>query len=90
MLSRTSTRVFALCSSLALVTFLSAQAPDDARILAPHKPIPQRVPPISFPNEQPEPRSVVGGPWMLDPNMRSTIYLRNGDETARLATTPVL
>ena len=51
---------------------LSAQTQNESLVLAPHKPIPLRAPTVSFPNEQPEARSMVGGPWLLDPSMKST------------------
>jgi hypothetical protein len=63
---------------------------DDGPVLSPHEPTGPKVGSSWIAAETPEQRSIVGGPWMLDPNMKSTIYLRNGMETDSLATTPVL
>jgi hypothetical protein len=43
-----------------------------------------------FDNEEATSRSIVGGPWMLDPNMKSTLYVRNNIETKSMSATPVL
>jgi len=35
-------------------------------------------------------RSVVGGLWMVDPNLKSSLYIKNNVETSSLSVTPVL
>ena len=65
-------------------------AQDNSLVLAPHKPIAPRRAPSVVKNIVATQRSIVGGPWMLDPNMKSTLYLRNSIETDNLVVTPVL
>jgi len=65
---------------------LSAQQP---KILAPHDPIAPKVskaiamPPAAS-------ASIDGGPWMVDANFKSTIYLKNIVENSSVTITPVL
>src|SRR5215467_14395637 len=70
-----------------LVSTSSAQQP---KVLAPHKPVPpkaaKQIPGLT-PATQ---RSMVGGLWMIDPNFKSSIYLRNSVETDAIAVTPIL
>ncbi len=66
---------------------LSAQQP---RVLAPHRPAP---PPLYVPKRWPKPavpRTIVGGFWMVDPNLKSSIYVKNNVETSPITVTPVL
>lgn len=65
----------------------SAQQP---KVLAPHRPDP---PELYGPKHWSKPavsRSVVGGLWMVDPNLKSSIYIKNNVETSSLSVTPVL
>jgi len=72
---------------LALASLMSAQEP---KVLAPHKP----VPPVSqYPKQWPKQatvRSLVGGLWMTDANFKSSIYLRNNNNTDGISVTPIL
>jgi hypothetical protein len=78
--------VFAL--STLLVTSLAAQQP---KVLAPHKPVPPRVPKEQRrPLPPGKPGSMVGGLWMTDANFKSSIYLKNVVETSAVTVTPVL
>ena len=73
--------------SLLLVTS-SAQRP---KVLAPHQPIAPRVPKDKeLPLPPAKPGSVVGGPWMVDANFKSAIYIRNVVETQSVSVTPIL
>ncbi|HEY6766413.1 MAG TPA: Ig-like domain-containing protein [Candidatus Sulfotelmatobacter sp.] len=77
----------ALAFATLLTANLSAQQP---KVMAPHKPIPPRVP-RSLEREDPGvPRSMVGGFWMIDANRKASIYLKNGLETSSIAITPSL
>ena len=73
--------------AICLVTF--AAAAQQPKILAPHDPIAPKM-------SKPTPLapavagSMVGGPWMVDANFKSTIYLKNVVETAPITVTPVL
>ena len=91
-MSRKLTRLCVPALGLILAPGLWSQTPtvDDGPVLAPHEPTGPKVGSSWIASETAEQRSIVGGPWMLDPNMKSTIYLRNGMETDSLATTPVL
>jgi hypothetical protein len=77
----------AIAIGLPLVTS-SAQQP---KVLAPHRPIAPRV---SKGKELPLPpgklSSVVGGPWMVDANFKSAIYIKNVVELYAVTVTPVL
>src|SRR5882762_436205 len=65
---------------------LSAQQP---RVFAPHRPIAPKL-------EKPRPLpsavlgSMVGGPWIIDANFKSSIYLKNVVETSPVTIKPVL
>ena len=61
-----------------------------AQVLAPHKPVGARVSSHMLDMEPTYPRSVVGGPWLLDSYTKSTVYMRNNNEITPLAVTPVL
>jgi len=64
----------------------NAQTP---KVLAPHKPIaPKLAQPLPLPPAVAG--SMVGGPWMVDGDFKSSIYLRNGVETSPITVTPVL
>src|SRR5450755_1613861 len=73
-------------SALTCASF--AQQP---RVLAPHRRIPTRVPASQT---QPLPPaiqgSLVGGLWMTDPNLKSSLYLKNVVEISAVTVTPIL
>src|SRR5882762_182229 len=65
---------------------LSAQQP---RIFAPHRPIAPKVEkPMALPPAVSG--SMVGGPWIIDANFKSSIYLKNVVETSPVTIKPVL
>lgn len=73
--------------SLSCVSLLVAQqAP---KVLAPHQPIAPKVS-HSFPLPASVAGSMVGGPWMVDANFKSSVYIKNGVETSAVTVTPVL
>jgi hypothetical protein len=72
---------------LGLTTTVAAQEP---KVMAPHKPIPPRVPKSQEQRVPQELRSLVGGPWMIDANLKSSLYLRNEVETEQTTVTPIL
>jgi hypothetical protein len=60
------------------------------KVLAPHRPI---APKVEKPVKWLTPatlRTMVGGPWMIDANFKSSIYLRNVVETDPVTVTPIL
>jgi hypothetical protein len=61
-----------------------------ARVLAPHKPIPPRVTNPIKGLTPPMKRTMVGGLWMTDANLKASIYLRNGVETDPITVRPIL
>lgn len=75
----------------ALPLLLSATlAAQQAKVLAPHKPV---SPQIANPKKWHSPavmRSMVGGLWMMDANFKSSIHLKNNVETDPITVTPVL
>ncbi len=76
-----------LISALAFAFPLSAQ---QAKVLAPHTPTP---PKLAQPVKWHDPavrRSVVGGLWTVDANLKSTIYIKNNVETDAIRVTPIL
>lgn len=73
--------------SLSCVSLLVAQ--QGSKVLAPHKPIAPKVS-HSFPMPAPVAGSMVGGPWMVDANFKSSVYIKNGVETSAITVTPVL
>lgn len=80
-------RLVIALSLFGLAPVLFAQ---QAQVLAPHRPAP---PELYVPKRWPKSavsRSVVGGLWMVDPNLKSSIYVKNNVETSSLSLTPVL
>jgi hypothetical protein len=74
---------------LALGAFSSATAAQQPKVLAPHRPIsPKLAKPLPLPPAIAG--SMVGGPWMIDGNFKSSIYLKNGVETSSVTVTPIL
>ena len=76
---------------VALIALLACTSPllgQQTKVLAPHRPIAPRLP-DALPKTNP-PRSMVGGLWMIDANLRATIYLKNDVEISPVTVTPVL
>jgi hypothetical protein len=83
--SSTSRTALSLASFLTFVTICSAQPP---KILAPHDAIAPKVKkPVP---EVPVPGSIAGGPWIVDGNFKSAMYLKNVVETSAITVTPIL
>ena len=60
------------------------------KVLAPHKAIPPRATtPVDLTSHLMQ-RSMVGGPWMTDVSVKSSIYLRNAVENSPITVTPLL
>lgn len=80
-----TTSIGFLCFLLLTLSLFAQQS----KLLAPHDPIAPRV-------SKPSPlvpavvASMVGGPWMVDANFKSTIYLKNVVETFPMTVIPVL
>ena len=72
-------------SVLALTLSVSGQ---QAKVLAPHRPIAPRLP--DDPPKSGPLRSMVAGLWMIDANFKSTIYIKNDVEIAPVTVTPIL
>ena len=84
---------FVLTCVLTLLVFgfpLTCSAQSDIPVLGPHKPIAPRISAALFANQATMPRTIVGGPWLLDPNMKSTLFLHNNNEVTAFLATPVL
>ncbi len=84
-LSRLTICSFALAA--ALIADLSAQTPV---VAAPHK---HALPVLPFTGKWHNPavpRSMVGGMWSIDPNFKSSIYIKNSVKVAPLTVTPIL
>src|ERR1700728_434827 len=77
----------ALAFSTLLITGVAAQQP---RLLAPHKPVPPALPYTGKWHSPAAPRSMIGGLWMVDANLKSSIYIKNSVKVAPIAVTPVL
>jgi len=66
----------------------SAQQTDDSPMPAPHKFVAPKLPQPKQWHSPTVKRSMVGGLWMMDPNYRSVLNLRNDVETSSLTVTP--
>lgn len=78
----------ALCviSVLLLPSLAIAQ---QSKVMAPHESVaPKMKKPVPLPAAAQG--SMVGGPWMVDANFKSTVYLKNVVETSPITVTPVL
>ena len=71
-----------------LSSLLSAQTQQP--VLAPHRPIPPRLPHPKSWHDPAVQGSMVGGLWMTDANFKSSIYLKNIVETDPVTVTPIL
>ena len=73
----------------AIATCCAGSYAQTTKVLAPHKPVGAKLAkPLPLP--PPVPGSMVGGPWMVDGNFKSSIYLKNSVETLPVMVTPVL
>ena len=84
--ARSFSSAFVLLAAL-LASSISAQQP---KVLAPHKPVPPLITPPQPLHDPPVPRSLVGGLWMTDANMKSYLHITNDLITSSLSVTPVL
>jgi len=72
------------------VPLVTSSAPR-TKVLAPHEPIAPRVPKDKeLPLPSAKLGSVVGGPWMVDANFKSAIYIKNVVEVYPVTVTPIL
>lgn len=60
-----------------------------SKVQAPHRPYGPKLE-HRFPLPSPVSGSMVGGPWMIDGNFKSSVYIKNGVETSAITVTPVL
>ena len=71
------------------ICFFGILAYAQQRVSAPHDPVPPKVDkPFALPASSAS--SIVGGPWMVGTNFKSTIYVKNLVETAAVKVTPIL
>jgi uncharacterized protein YjdB len=84
-------RLTVLCFlSLSIYCFLpQLSLAQQLKVMAPHKPVGPKLA-KRLPLPPPVPGSMVGGPWVIDGNFKSSIYLKNGVETDPVTITPVL
>ena len=83
--------LFRNSTQLAIAVLLSLTAfSQQPKVLAPHKPIAAQVPRALEPHDAATLRSLTGGLWMIDANMRSSLYLRNNVEESAITVTPIL
>jgi hypothetical protein len=76
---------------LLLVSLLSlASFAQQAKVLAPHKPVPPQLLDSPSWHAPAVPRSMMGGLWMTDANFKSSIYLTNNVAVSALTVTPAL
>lgn len=81
-----------ICFSSSLLPFLLysfSAAAQQPKVLAPHDPVPPRAT-RAVPLPAAKPSSIVGGPWMVDANFRSTIQIKNDVETSAVSISPIL
>ena len=75
--------------SLVLAILCAASFAQQPKVLAPHRSVPPKVD-ARFPLPAAVPSSIVAGPWMIDANFKSSIYVKNLVETSAVPVTPVL
>jgi len=80
----------ALYVILAINLLASTSFAQQAKVLAPHEPIAPRAAKQIKGLTPATQRSMAGGLWMTDPNIKSSIYLRNSVETDPITVTPIL
>jgi len=81
-----SAHLLALAFALFVVPFCVAQ---QSKVPAPHRSVPPKAT-KRIPLPEAVPGSIVLGPWMVDANFKSTIYVKNLVETSAVPVTPVL
>jgi hypothetical protein len=81
-------RMNRLLGNLLTLVFLGTYA--FSQVLAPHKPVAPLLPQPWSLHDSPVSRSLLGGLWMMDPNMRASIYITNDLKTSPLTVTPVI
>ncbi len=80
---------FPLLSALISISFSVCASAQQTKVFAPHDPIAPKVSkPIAM--KPAALGSIAGGPWMVDANFKSIIYLKNIVETSPISVTPVL
>ncbi|HSS95969.1 MAG TPA: hypothetical protein VLK33_03005 [Terriglobales bacterium] len=79
-----------LFRSIVILGCVLPVAAQQARVMAPHRPIPPKIAHPGKVHGEMSARSMMGGLWMVDPNTKSTLYLKNNVETSSIAVTPVL
>jgi hypothetical protein len=60
-----------------------------AKVLAPHKPVTPRIT-TPQPQDIPVQRSLVGGLWMVGPDLKASIHIGNDVATSSISATPIL
>ena len=75
---------------LALVSLALSAFAQQPRVMAPHRPLPERIAKKVDWSKQAAARSLIGGLWMTGANFKSAIYLRNVVETDPITVTPIL
>jgi hypothetical protein len=80
-----------ICSfALAAALIANSSAQQTPVVAAPHK---HALPVLPFTgnwHNPPVQRSMVGGMWMIDPNFKSSIYIKNSVKVAPMTVTPIL
>lgn len=72
------------------LVFISISAlSQEPKVLTPHRPFSPKVK-RPYPLPPGVPGSMVGGPWIVDANFKSAVYIKNGVETSPITVTPVL
>jgi hypothetical protein len=87
------TRLYSQVLLTALITSLLSgptYAAQQTKVYAPHRPIAPRVRDSQVQRQPPMERSMVGGFWMIDPNRKASIYLKNSLEISPLTVSPIL
>jgi hypothetical protein len=79
-----------LVLALAFALFALPCAAQQPKVLAPHKPVAPRLPQPKTWHKPAIPQSLIGGLWMIDPNLKSSVYLKNDLKTSPLSVTPIL
>jgi hypothetical protein len=78
-----------LIATLVLAGLCVSSFAQKPKVLAPHRSVPPKVE-KRIPLKEAAPGSTVAGPWMIDANFKSTIYVKNLVETSEVSVTPIL
>lgn len=81
---------FRLVAALSAALFCLPCLAQQPKVLAPHKPVPPVISPPQPLHDSPVARSLAGGLWMTDGNMKSYLHITNDLVTSPLSVTPVL